>query len=547
MTEMVAKFATLWPEIALLVGACLCLVTGLSPSQAVRNATVWVAAASLVAAALLVPVVGVPDIKLGLGPMTVFVKLTVVGVGLVLLLVTAGVPASLKQVAAADRARRFEPGDTTRGEFFAFFLFSLTGLMLAASADDLVWLFLALELVSLPTYVMVATSRDRVDAQEAAVKYFFLGALSVAVFLYGFALIYGATGFTQFAIHNADGELVGGIAAVAQAELAVGGTLSPLLMTGLVLAVLGIAFKIAAVPMHFYAADVYQGANGAVTAFLAFVPKFAGFIAIIILLTPVGWPLPWPLMAVLWAMAALTMTAGNVLALLQTNVKRVLAYSSVAHSGYALVGVLAGPAAARAADGALSDGIAAVLFYLIAYGVGTIAAFAVLGSLRARGDEAQTYDDLAGLRHRQPGLAAIMVIAVLSLLGLPPLVGFVGKLYIIGAAFSAQFDGYIWLIVLLVLNSAVSAAYYLRIASVCFFGRPDDAVQALPLPSRRTGAAVAGLAAIVLGIGGAQLVDMSATAASRVGEFERFDMTHPAADADPANPATDAPATAARR
>ena len=523
MTDMVAKFATLWPEVALLVGACLCLVTGLSPSQRVRNATVWVAAAALIVAGLLVPVVGVPPIALGLGPMTVFVKLTTVALGLVLLMVMAGVPSQLKQVVGADRARLFEPGDTIRGEFFAFFLFSLTGLMLAASADDLVWLFLALELVSLPTYIMVATSRDRIAAQEAAVKYFFLGALSVGVFLYGFALIYGATGFTQLAVYT-DGQLTGGVAAVAQQQLSETGTLSPLLMTGLVLAIVGIAFKIAAVPMHFYAADVYQGADGAVTAFLAFVPKFAGFIAIIILLAPVGWPLPAPLLVLLWIMAALTMTVGNVLALLQSNVKRVLAYSSVAHSGYALVGVIAGPATARAADGALSDGVAAVLFYLIAYGVGTVAAFAVLGSLRARGDEAQTFDDLAGLRHRQPMLAAIMVLAVISLLGLPPLVGFVGKIYLIGAAFSAAFAGYIWLIVLLVLNSAVSAAYYLRIASVCFFGQPDDAVQPLELRSRRTGAAVAALATVLLGVGGAALVDMSATAASRLGPWGEIEL-----------------------
>lgn len=497
MNPMVEKFATLWPEIALLIGAVVCLITGLAPTQAVRRLTAPVAAVALIVAGVLVPMMDPTQSGLGLGGITLYVKLAVVGVGLVLVLIAAGVPDQLRQVREGEAGPRFEPGNVMRGEFFAFFLLSLTGVMLTAGADDLVWLFLALELTSLPTYVMVATGRDNIEAQESAVKYFFLGALSAAVFLYGFALLYGATGFSDLA----------NIRLVAQEQLAVG-SLSPLLLVGLILSVVGICFKIAAVPMHFYAADVYEGAATPVTAFLAFVPKTAGFVAIVLLLSLVGWPLDRTpgvfdagdvLVYLLWAIAALTMTVGNVLGLLQNNVKRVLAYSSVAHSGYILVGLLAGPGL----EGPLSDGIAAALFYLVAYGLGTIASFAVLGCLRARGEEAQTFDDISGLARRHPALAGIMLVSVLSLLGLPPLVGFLGKIYLFMPAYNG---GFIWLVVIALLNSAISAAYYLRIASVMFFGKPTGEVEAQPVPARAVGAAVAAALTLVLGIAGAQLV-----------------------------------------
>jgi NADH-quinone oxidoreductase subunit N len=500
MNVIAEKVATLWPEIALAIGATLCLFTGLSPLAAVRKSTAWIAAIALFVAGLLIPLMPLPEHVIGLGGIVPYVKMAVVLVGLILLLVAANLPGQLRQVRDGEAAATFEPGNVFRGEFFAFFLFSLIGVMLTAGADELVWLFLALELTSLPTYVMVAVSRDRVDAQESAVKYFFLGALSAAIFLYGFALIYGATGFTDFA----------GIAAVAQQQIADNGQISELFLIGIVLAIVGICFKIAAFPMHFYAADVYEGASTAVTAFLAFVPKTAGFVALILILGLVGWhPLPTPIVYLLWAIAALTMTIGNVLGLVQNNVKRVLAYSSIAHSGYILVGLLAGTALTTEV---LDDGIAAVLFYLVAYGLGTIAGFAVLGSLTARGEEAQTFDDLAGLSKRSPFLAALMAISMLSLLGLPPLVGFVGKIYLFGSALKA---GYLWLVIIAVINSAISAGYYLRIAAVCYFGEPSKAVSLLPVPSRRLGAAIAAIAAVFLGIAGGSLVQSARQASTR--------------------------------
>lgn len=499
---MIEKFLTLWPEVALLVGAVVCLITGLAPSRGIRQLTAPVAGLALIVAGVLVYTTeSSAGLLMGAG-VVAFIKLAVVGVGLVLLLVATGVPNSLKQVRDSESAAKFNPSNEMRGEFFAFFLFSLTGVMMTAGADDLVWLFLALELTSLPTYIMVGMGRDHIRAQEAAVKYFFLGALSAAVFLYGFALIYGATGFTDLS----------SIQLVAQEQLAVG-DLSPLLLVGMVLSIVGICFKIAAVPMHFYAADVYEGAATPVTAFLAFVPKTSGFVALILLLGVVGWPLPREIMWLLWGIAALTMTIGNVMGLLQHNVKRVLAYSSVAHSGYIIVGLLAGPAQAGVMSEPLNDGIAAVLFYLVAYGLGTIAAFAVLGCLRAHGEEAQNFEDISGLARRHPALAGVMLISVLSLLGLPPLVGFLGKIYLFVPAYNG---GFIWLVIIALLNSAVSAAYYLRIASVTYFGKPSDATEYVSAGPRLAGATIAAAAALVLGVAGAQLV-ASAHEATRPG------------------------------
>lgn len=495
--NMVDKIAEIWPEITLLTGAVACLLVGLSPEVAIRRMTVWIAAISLIVAGVFVCAgISATQSVTGVAP---FIKLAVVVIGLILLMVAAAVPDQLKMTRDAEAGREpFDAGLVMRGEFFAFFLFSLTGVMLTAGASDLVWLFLALELTSLPTYVMVATSRDRAEAQESGVKYFFLGAMAAAVFLYGFTLIYGATGQTDFAL----------IRESVFAQLNEQGSLPPLFILGLVLSLVGVAFKIAAVPMHFYAADVYQGATTAVTAFLAFVPKTAGFVAMIALLSLVPAELESPaITALLWIMAVLTMTVGNVLGLIQNNVKRVLAYSSIAHSGYMLVGLLA----LHGSGGeAIGSGLAAILFYLVAYGLATIGAFAVLGSLQVRGEEAETYEDISGLVRSRPALAALMLLSVLSLIGLPPMVGFLGKIYLFGSAIQ---HGHTTLVVIAVLNSAISAVYYLRIASACFFGEPSGQVTSVPGVARPIAAAIASIAAVVLGFAGGRLVDAARDAA----------------------------------
>lgn len=499
MNPFIEKLTTLWPEMVMLVGAVACLATGLSGSASLRAKTPWVAGATMVLAWIVAIICGTSESHpLGFAGMVSFVKYLTLAMGLILLLVNAGVPEALLQSRASEKAKAFEPGDAVRGEFYAFFLLSLTGVMLTAGATDLVWLFLALELTSLPTYVMIATTRDRIAAQESAVKYFFLGAMSAAVFLYGFALIYGATGFTEFAgIAKAAGEMTAAGDGVLWS--APGGAL---LIMGIVIAILGLCYKIAAVPMHVYAADVYEGAATPVTAFLAFVPKTAGFAALILIVALVGWdPLPTPIAYLLAGIAILTMTVGNVLGYIQTKIKRVLAYSSIAQSGYLLTGLVAG---LGTPGEALGNGPAAILFYLLAYGTGTVGAFAVLACVASKRDGREpdpegadiTYDDLSGLWWKHPVLGGIMLVSMLSLVGMPPLAGFVGKVYLIGGVFTA---GYVALAVMIVLNSAISAGYYLRIAMVCFFGSPSKDSAFLTTPWRTTGALITVAAAFALG------------------------------------------------
>lgn len=284
-------------------------------------------------------------------------------------------------------------------------------------------------------------------------KYFFLGAMSAAIFLYGFALLYAATGTIEF----------DGMRAALKAQAAEG-ELGALAIGGLLLSLFGIGYKLAAAPLHLYAADVYEGASAPVTAFLGFVPKAAGTLAIMVLLVATGLDelmalLPYPILIMLWVVAVLTMTLGNIGALLQRSVKRMLAYSSIAHSGYILIGIIAGPGL----------GYSAVLFYLLAYGIGNTAAFSVLSGLERRGEELTTLEDLAGLRQRHPVMAAVLAISSGSLLGFPPLLGFWGKLLLFIAGIQT---GHLVLVVIAAVNSAISGWYYLKLVAVPIMAAP---------------------------------------------------------------------------
>lgn len=546
---MSERLAFMWPEIALFITTCVVMVMGLSRSYGTRKATAFVAGLGLLAAlwlsmattpgstaascpisgAVLGGAVGPSGGQVLFPDMVAFAKCLVAIVGLLLLLVMAGTVDRAEEAAIRSGARGFDPLRSNRAEFYAFFLFSLTGLMLTASADDLVWLFLALELTSLPTYIMVTISTPRNQSREAGVKYFFLGALGAAIFLYGFALLYGATGTTrlnEMALHFA-----------AQG-------ISPLAMAGMLLAILGLGFKIAAVPMHFYTADVYQGAAPQVSAFLAFVPKAAGFFALILLLGTVGWKyaapatadgvfvaspdgagLPEPLRVALWVLAALTMTVGNVLAVLQSSVKRMLAYSSIAHTGYMLVGLVVGPRVTTDVSGEVvagrftDNGIAAVLFYLLAYGVMNLGAFAALAAVERRpgrdGEprEIDHIDDIRGLCKRHAVAGWCLVLSSLSLLGLPPLLGFFGKLPLFTSAIGA---GEIVLVVVLGLNSAIAAYYYLRLAFLPFTDAPDQLVepsQDSPFSARRVAALASAGGVVALAIVGGPLMQQAEKAA----------------------------------
>lgn len=526
------KLTLLWPEIAMFATTCVVLILGLSGTRLLRQSCALVCGIGLLVSGLLA-VTTTPAVATALPNLPLYAKLMVVAVGLVLTLLMAG-SADRELEAEVSRGAKFDPIRSVRAEFWAFFMFSLTGLMLCCSADDLIWLFLALELTSLPTYVMVAVSTRRNRSMEAAVKYFFLGALGAAVFLYGFALIYGGTGSTSFlAIRDAIAMQASG-----------GGGVNPLVMLGLVLAVVGVCFKIAAVPMHFYTPDVYQGASASMAGFLAFVPKAAGMLSILALCSMVGWrfqstglssagiggaspvaalggeQLPEVLRVLLIVIAVATMTIGNVLAIMQHSVKRILAYSSIAHSGYMLVGVIAGPG--PAGSDFTRNGISAVVFYLFCYGIMTVGAFSVVACLEKKGHdssgeemvEADDVDDLKGLVQTRPLLGWTMVVSAMGLLGLPPLLGFFGKLPLFTAAIGA---GEIPLVLILGVNSAIAAYYYLRLAYVCFVSDPErvpnaPAVVEGPFTPRKMAGLVSMVGIVVLAIGGSRLTDWATLA-----------------------------------
>ncbi|MCC5786352.1 MAG: NADH-quinone oxidoreductase subunit N [Phycisphaerales bacterium] len=518
---MSSLLVLLAPEIVLFITTCIVMIVGLWPKLEVRSLAMPIAGMGLLIAGVLA--INTPANPESILPNIIpYAKAMTAGVGLLLVLLLAGTVDRSYEAAVERGELRFNPIHTNRAEFFAFFLFSLTGLMLCASATDLIWLFLALELVSLPTYVMATISTRKLRSQEAGVKYFFLGALGAAIFLYGFALLYGGTGTTN---------LIG--IRDALAEQAASGGINPIAMAGIILSLIGISFKIAAVPMHFYTADVYQGAAAPVSAMLAFVPKTAGFIAMMGILAAVGWQyapggetlaadgvgtLPRSIYVTLAAIAVLTMTVGNVLALLQRSIKRLLAYSSIAHTGYMLVALIAGPSIAAEA-GITSNGLGAVLFYLLVYGVTNIGTFAVVACLErpqpdGEADELDDLEDLRGLCRTRPVLGWVMVICALGLLGLPPLLGFWAKFLLFTSAISA---GEIALVVILGLNSAIAAFYYLKLVTLPLLEEPEgDAPATTPFASR-TFAGVLSAALVLLAIIPTGIVDAAMEAADRAG------------------------------
>ncbi|MGH7731037.1 MAG: NADH-quinone oxidoreductase subunit N [Candidatus Eiseniibacteriota bacterium] len=351
------------------------------------------------------------------------------------------------------------------GEYYALVLAATLGMILMAASNELITIFLGLELMSLALYVLVGFRRGRLDSSEAALKYFLLGAFASGFLLYGIALLYGATGTTNL------GRMANFLGDSPLPD-------NPLLLAGGLLVLAGFGFKVAAVPFHMWTPDAYEGAPTTVTGFMSAGAKAAGFAALLRVLTIAlpGLAVDWrPLLT--W-IAILTMTVGNVTALLQSNVKRMLAYSSIAHAGYLLVAVVAGG----------QEGGAAALFYLAAYSLMNLGAFGVLALLGREQEERVTVADLAGLGQRHPGLAAAMTVFMLSLGGIPPTAGFMGKVYVFGVAVDA---GLVPLVIVGVLNSALSIYYYLRITVVMYMREP----QGEPVEVEWTAPAVLAIAA----------------------------------------------------
>ena len=375
--------------------------------------------------------------------------------------------------------------EVQRGEYFALLLFSTSGMMIMAAAIDLIIVFLGLEIMSIALYVMAAINRQRRTSGEAGVKYFMLGAYASAFFLYGAALLYGATGHTN--LYEIGAVLSSGAAS------------NPIALLGLGLLLIGFAFKVAAVPFHWWTPDVYYGAPTAVTTFMSVGAKAAGFAALVRVLMVSFSPtftIDWQI--ALAILAVLTMTLGNITALAQRDVKRMLAYSSIAHAGYVFVGVAAGSAA----------GVSSALFYLMVYAFMNIGAFAVIGVLERKNEVGTDLGDYAGLAGRSPWLAAGMSIFLLSLTGFPPLAGFWGKLYVFGAAVQADLT---WLAVIGVLNSGIAAFYYLGVIVQMYMGRPREDAPAFTLTTAtRIALGIAAVTTVLIGLWPAFIVDLAA-------------------------------------
>jgi NADH-quinone oxidoreductase subunit N len=345
-------------------------------------------------------------------------------------------------------------------EFYALLLFATAGMGVLASARELLTAFIGLELSSISSYILAGFRRDSTKSSEASLKYFLLGSFATAFFLYGIALVYGATGTTNLGrMDDADPN-------------------SNLLKLGLSLILIGIGFKVAAAPFQIWTPDVYEGAPTPVTALFSAGPKAAAFALLLRIFASVPAATHFWFWA-FWVLAALTMFAGNLGALLQTNVKRLLAYSSIAHAGYILVAFAAVTFMANDLNGGATPAYAAVLFYLLSYALVKIGAFTIVSEIGGWGEKNLTLDDYAGLAQRQPVAAAALSLYLLSLLGLPVTAGFFGKFYIFKAAVNSHL---IWLAVLMAINSIIGAYYYLRVIVVMYMREGSaEAMAAAPV------------------------------------------------------------------
>jgi len=377
------------------------------------------------------------------------------------------------------------------GEYYALLLFGLAGMMLMATASDLLVIFLALEVMSLAVYVLTGIRRDSPAATEAAFKYFLLGAFSSAYFLYGIAFTYGVTGSTHL---DRVGRLI--------AAQAISPTPMQLMAVGLLF--VGFAFKVAAVPFHMWTPDAYEGAPPSVTGFMSTGVKAAAFAAFVRVFLSAFESLRGDWSGILWVVAASTMVLGTVVGVAQSNVKRMLAYSSIAHGGYILVALLSGN----------DVGSGAVLFYLLTYAVTNLGAFGVIALLESAERPADRVSDYAGLWHERPGLAALMAIFLLSLGGFPPMAGFIAKWYVFTAAMKA---GYPILAIIGVLTSVVSVFFYLRVVVMMYMTERDGParIPAVPMTAGIT-LVVSAIIIFYLGILPARILDLAAASISTI-------------------------------
>ncbi len=482
MTELVRifgplgiNFSSIGPEVALLAAACVILLLDCFYKRSGGGHLLSIGLIGLGAAAWLafrvdpnVPITAYYD-TVGADGFSRLIKLILCGITAISFLMTAGY-ALRREVESA--------------EYYALMLLATLGMMLMASGTDLILIFLGLEISSISQYILAGFRHNSDRSTEASLKYFILGAFATGFLLYGIALVYGATGTTNLMslkIYSAN---------VEKAPL--------LLMAGCAMLLVGFGFKLSSVPFHMWTPDVYDGAPTPITAFMAAASKVAGFAALtrILFVGFIGLHSGWG--QILWVMAALTMTLGNIAALVQTRVKRMLAYSAIAHAGYLLVALVSGTE---------MSGIG-IIFYLVAYALTNLGAFAIVGLLRKEDDEGLKLSNFAGLGFRRPWLGLLMSLFMFSLAGMPPTAGFLGKFYIFSGAVEA---GYVGLAVLGVINSVISVYYYLRVI-VWMYMSPnitgEDPLINASWPLRLTLAATA-IGILVWGVWPGSLVELA--------------------------------------
>jgi NADH-quinone oxidoreductase subunit N len=475
-TFSLATLAPAIPEIALLAFASLLLLMDLFVPEREKHATFWLAVASLLGTATLAgTTIGAPS---AVTFQAMFVSDPMSQVLKVAVLLAVAVTLVYSRLYLQAR-------EMLRGEFLCLALFATLGMLVMISAHHFLTLYLGLELLALSLYAMVALQRDSVRATEAAMKYFVLGALASGMLLYGMSMLYGATGSLD-------------IARVASA-LGTPYASQSLAVFGLVFVVAGIAFKLGAVPFHMWIPDVYHGAATPTTLFIGAAPKIAAFAFVMRLLAQAlgGMGADWQMMLAILAAASIGL--GNLVAIAQTNLKRMLAYSTISHMGFLLLGILSGT----------DNGYSSAMFYVLTYVLMTLGAFGMILLLSRVGFEAEELDDFKGLNRRSRWYAFVMLVIAFSLAGIPPAVGFLAKLAVLQAAWES---GFAWLVVFAVLMSVVGAFYYLRLVKLMYMDEPAGEITIAGRADMRVLLSVNALAVLGLGIVPAPLMDLCARA-----------------------------------
>jgi NADH-quinone oxidoreductase subunit N len=475
-TFSLATLAPATPEMALLAFVSVLLVGDLFVSERGRHVTFWFAVASLLGtAALAAQMVGSPTVVTFSG---MFVADPLSQVLKVAALLAVAVTLVYGRVYLQLR-------DLLRGEFLSLSLFATLGMMVMISAHHFLTLYLGLEILALSLYAMVALQRESVRATEAAMKYFVLGALASGMLLYGMSMLYGATGSLD-------------IARVAT-SLGTAGSSRTLAVFGLVFIVAGIAFKLGAVPFHMWVPDIYHGAATPATLLIGSAPKIAAFAFVLRLLAQALGGMGGDWQQMLAILAAASIGLGNLVAIAQTNLKRMLAYSTISHMGFLLLGILAGT----------DNGYGSAMFYVLTYVLMTLGAFGMILLLSRAGFEAEELEDFRGLNRHSRWYAFLMLVIVFSLAGIPPAVGFLAKLAVLQAAWEAGFGG---LVVFAVLMSVVGAFYYLRLVKLMYMDEPAGEITIAPRRDMRVLLSANALAVLALGVVPAPLMDLCARA-----------------------------------